>query len=245
MTFCHGQNLRLAHGPKKALSIQPFDVAFPSGKLTALVGRNGSGKTTFLRAILGERVLASGEIHLEGLSRPTTSCSPRELSKAVAIVPQEHRFPSELRLVDLLRLAYLPSLGLLGRMPDENTPEIQKVLQAFGLEHLARRSLHAISTGERQKAFLARALLQKPKVLLLDEPTNHLDPGAIFDFWETLTKMRTAIPFEVVVATHDLPFVKRYAQWVCALETGNPCFQGEPEAFFTRGIPSRLFGGTL
>ena len=104
--------------------------------------------------------------------------------------------------------------------------------------------MDGISSGERQKAFLARAVLQNPKVLFLDEPTNHLDPFAVESFWTNLLSARRKNSFEVLVTTHDLEFIRAHADWVYALSQGKPVFDGETKSFFERDWPKKIYSCT-
>jgi len=203
--------LRIEPGTQLAFAQHPLcDVVleFPRGKLIALIGRNGAGKTTLLRALLGEPVLSTGKLSLPG----------------VAFVPQEHLYPPDLVVRGLLGLAFLPKLGWFRHLQPQDCAAIEEALVGFGLVPLADRSLKALSSGERQRVFLARAVLQQPKVLLLDEPTNHLDPAAVRGFWELLLEKRRGASFDVVASTHDLAFVQGHADWVCGLEKGRAVF---------------------
>ncbi len=221
---------------------EPISLELPSGKVTALIGRNGAGKTTLLRAVLGERALASGDIRIGDSS--ISSLSPRDFARSVAFVPQEHVYPADMKLADMLALAFLPRLGMLKSPSEKDLGEVTGMLHAFSLSKLAERPLKRLSTGERQRAFLARALLQQPKLLLLDEPTNHLDPAAVGAFWESLVAKRKELGFDVLVSTHDLGFVKKHCGWVCALEAGKVAYSGETSDFFSSGVVEKLFSAT-
>ena len=245
LSFCRGENLRLGHSKKLEVTSQPLSFAFPKSALTALVGANGAGKTTLLKAIAGEDVLLDGSIWLADEKRALNQLDPQTLAQTVAVVPQEHVFPADLLVIDLLRLAALPKVGIFGKLPARVDPEIVEIIAALNLSALALRPLRRLSTGERQRAFLARALLQHPKILVLDEPTNHLDPGGIFSFWNLLEEQRRKRQIEVIVTTHDLAFVQQFAQWVLAIKSGRVVYEGNSETFFKREIPTILYGQTL
>lgn len=224
---CRGEKVVLGYRRRWALSPQPWDFAFPMGKATAIIGPNGAGKTTLIRAILGEHTLISGEIFLPNFPKQVRLLSPRELSEVVAFVPQEHVYPFDLTVFDLMKLAYLKRAGIFGRLPRDDDTEIGAVIGALSLGHLKERPLKRLSSGERQRAFLARALLQKPRLLLLDEPTNHLDPGGKEKFFEALVKEKERSGFDIILITHDLEVVRKYCDWVCALRAGRGVLSGE------------------
>ena len=103
MNFFQAEKLRLAH-----LGLE-ITAALPEGQFVALLGPNGIGKTTLLRTLIGEEKIREGELRL--FERPIFEISPQELSTTVAYVPQDHEYPMHLRVVDLLRYAFLPSTG--------------------------------------------------------------------------------------------------------------------------------------
>jgi iron complex transport system ATP-binding protein len=236
-TFIRGEGIVLGFG-KRALAEKAWDFSFPSGKPIALVGRNGAGKTTLLRALLGERTLLRGQVYLWG--------EPRERVKhhgQIGFVAQEPVLPAHLVARDVLALAFLAELGNFGRAQALHRERVDRALEDFGITSLAERRVGSLSTGERQRIALARALLQRPKLLLLDEPTNHLDPEARYRFWETLLRESTRGGCDVVVSSHDLEMVRQHAGWICALANGSPLYVGESESFWRGDLPSKLFGG--
>ena len=111
------------------------------------------------------------------------------------------------------------------------------------MSHLSEKKLGKLSTGERQRLFLARALLQDPALLLLDEPTNHLDPSGVIEFWKRLMARKDGKT--IVVSTHDLSFVKSCAHEVIALEKGRVVFVGPKERFLQEGVIEKVFGANV
>lgn len=173
---------------------QPLNFEFKRGKVNLLVGKNGAGKTTLLRALLREPVVKSGKVEFP----PTESLS---------YLPQEPIFPDHLKVRDLLRLAFLGRTDLFGRLPKSAEENIDRELDWFGLTPLKDRPLGELSSGERQKAFLARTLLQPAQVILLDEPTNHLDADITDRFWERIAEL-PGRGVEVIASTHDREIIR-------------------------------------
>lgn len=225
-----------------AENVAGLSFALPQGKLVALLGRNGAGKTTLLRRLLGDFDKPTGVIRLGHEMKDTREISAADLAHLVAFVPQEHTFPGDIKLGDLLRLAYLPRMGWWGKLPVGAEEEIKESLARFRLAPLAGRRLRHLSTGERQRAFLARAILQKTELLFLDEPTNHLDPAGSAEFWEILDGERKRRGLHGVISTHDLSFVKKHCDWVLALEEGRLLYEGSAEKFWRGGHLERVYG---
>jgi iron complex transport system ATP-binding protein len=163
------------------------------------------------------------------------------LANQIAFVAQEQQLPGHLRLTDMLSLAFLPALGWFGRLQAEDRERISRMLSVFGMSALADKPVGGMSTGERQRAALARALLQRPRLLLLDEPTNHLDPEAKHRFWETLLAGVREGGCDVIVSSHDLERVRRHARWICALADGQIVYSGPADGFWSRDVRARAF----
>ncbi|MCB0417642.1 MAG: ABC transporter ATP-binding protein [Bdellovibrionaceae bacterium] len=233
MNFFQAEKLRLAH-----LGLE-ITAALPEGQFVALLGPNGIGKTTLLRTLIGEEKIREGELRL--FERPIFEISPQELSTTVAYVPQDHEYPMHLRVVDLLRYAFLPSTGWFRPLPPEDDPRILRIAEGFELSGLCGRALGNLSTGERQRAFLARACLQTPKCLLLDEPTNHLDPGGVKRFWTLLREAHAQAHFSVLMSTHELSMVREYCDWVLAIGSAGVVYCGKAAEFFQSPLSETLY----
>lgn len=212
----------------------PLDLGFTRSGVTALIGRNGTGKSTFLKALLGESVLLGGELRLFG--------QPAALAEGIAYVAQEPQYPGQLRLQDALHLAFLKEWGWWGRLSPEQRREAEMISEMFALRPLLSRPLARLSPGERQRAFLARALLQKPRLLLLDEPTNHLDPEARHFFWSALEGVLIERPCEVLVSTHDLDFARKRGNAVVAFRREGVEYFPRPLDFWNLENIARVFG---
>lgn len=239
--FLVGNGVRLAAGGS-ALGMETFDFSFPKGKLTVLMGRNGAGKTTLFQSLLTPTARLAGEIQVHPPGKDVHALSNEEIARTFAFVPQEQPYPADLLTRNYLELAFLPRQGLFGRLPSDAGEAISRAVAELGLLEVADRPLGKISSGERQRAFLARALLQQPRVLLLDEPTNHLDPAGQASFWSSLLSARKRLAMEIVVSTHDLSFTQAHAEYLVAM-AGGKIIETAPGKEFTR-LRDRLFGAT-
>lgn len=238
--FCTIESVVLGYAGQ-TITPSPMTMSFPKDKLVALVGPNGSGKTTLLNAILGEQVLRDGDIFLGDAGLSVQKCKASDLPELIAFVPQEHVYPHDLQVGRLMELAFIPKMGLFGGLPAGALENINRTLKGFGLEKYRNSALRSLSSGERQRAFLARALLQNAQILILDEPTNHLDPGAVHRFWKQLLDSRSTNRGDIIVSTHDLGFVKNQSDWVCALQNGAVVFNGPTTQFEEQRISDKLF----
>ncbi|MEO5640348.1 MAG: ABC transporter ATP-binding protein [Sphingomicrobium sp.] len=202
-----------ATGLALAARLSPTDFASPGGELIALVGPNGGGKTSLLRALAGVEA-AAGAVAVGGEELDRVGEARRRLLVALLPASREVAWPIAVR--DVI------ALGLRASDPKR----VEELIAAFELEPLANRSIGAISTGERARALMARALAARPRLLLLDEPLANLDP-----YWvlRTLELLRAAASegATVMVALHDLAQIERFDR-LLLLKDGQVKADGTP-----------------
>jgi energy-coupling factor transport system ATP-binding protein len=200
-------------------ALRDVDFSVSKGEIVGLLGRNGAGKSTFLRCLMGLLSPESGEICLDGKLVKGTSVS--ELAKTIAYVPQ---WPSALLFANSL-LEELTFTLKNHRL--EETPPIppHTLLEQFGLQGVANQYPRDLSAGQRQRAALASVLVTKPKVVLLDEPTLGMDPISKNDLADLLERWKKD-GASMIVATHDVEFAAAIADRVVILDDGEVIAQG-------------------
>ena len=207
-----------------------FDVA--AGELVSLVGRNGAGKTTSLRTIMGFRRPASGAIELEGES--IAALRPFEIARrGIGFAPEESEVFGELTVAENIAM---PTWISSGSRPAQ--ARIEEAYRVFpGLERLRGRGGHALSGGERKMVSIARALALGPKMLLLDEPTEGLSPVIVPSIVAGLMAIR-ASGHAVFMAESNIHHVPEFTDRLYVIERGEIIFAGAPqEATATRRSP--------
>jgi len=188
--------------------LESVSAGLPAGA-TAIVGPSGSGKSTLLRLLNRLADPDSGEIAYR--ERPLGEYEPLALRREVALVPQ---LPALLEGTVESNLRY--AAGLAGREPD-----VSRALRLAGLgAEFAERDVGRLSVGEQQRAMLARALAQEPRVLLLDEPTSALDHAARDAIEAALVELRRELEISFVLVSHDPEQARRLAEWVVRIESG-------------------------
>lgn len=148
------------------------------GEVVAILGPNGTGKSTFIKCLVRILELRSGSISLDG--KDMSEYSREEWARRIAYVPQMHDVMFPFTVFDYILLGRAPHLGMHQRPGDLDRQKAHAAAVRIGIEHLLHRSVTEISGGERQMCVIARALTQEPDVLVLDEPTSHLDYGNQF-----------------------------------------------------------------
>ena len=188
--------------------LDALSAGIPEGS-TAIVGPSGAGKSTLLRLL--NRLADPDRGEIDYRSRPLTAYEPLALRREVALVPQ---LPALLAGTVESNLRYAAELA-------GETLETERTLALAGLDpSFAERDVKKLSVGEQQRAMLARALAQRPRVLLLDEPTSALDHAARDTIEAALAQLRRELEISVVLVSHDLEQARRLSDWVLRLEAG-------------------------
>ena len=150
-----------------------MDFTLYRGELTALLGTNGTGKSTLLRTMSATQPYLRGNILLNG--RELSSYNERELARHIGVVFTERYMAGGLRVHELVALGRYPYTGFFGRLDENDRLITEAVMEQVGISHKRDTYLSQLSDGERQKAFIAKALAQESDVILLNEPTAFLD----------------------------------------------------------------------
>ena len=228
----------LAAGYGETPVLSGVSLQLEAGEAWVVLGPNGAGKSTLVRAVMGLLSPAAGTVEVCGLPVPGTSS--RELAKVAAWVPQvmdDATGFSGLEVALMGRAPHLSAWGLPGKRDEESA---LAVMRELGVEHLAARPLAEVSGGERRRVWLARALVQAPKLLVLDEPTAFLD---IRHQVETLraVKRRLAQGLGVLAVLHDGNLAMHVATHVLLLKDGRSVAQGPVAEVLTAERLSTLF----
>ncbi len=229
--FC---DVTLRLGGRDMLAGVNLDIA--TGEFIGVLGPNGCGKTTLMRAILGLTPARSGSIRV--LGRPATRGNP-----AIGYMPQSRTAVGNLRLSgrDFVAAVFaghrlgLPFQGKAGRA------EVDRVLGLVGACQLARRPLAELSGGEHQRLLLAQALIGRPQLLLLDEPLVNLDPHYQGDMVALTKSLRAELGVTVLFSAHELNPLLGAIDRVLYLGQGQAAL-GAVEEVITGPVLSRLYG---
>ena len=205
----------------------------------ALVGPNAAGKSTLLSGIAGLLPLSAGVIRLGG--RSLTTFSSREIARAVALVVALQEGAPRISVRESTELGRYPHTGPFQGLSEHDHEAISRAIAETGLQELSDRSLGSLSAGERQRALVARALAQEPKLLLLDEPSAHLDIGHGLDLFALLTTIASR-GVAIVAVIHDLVAAAQWASRTVVLHEGRIVDDGPPEAVMRGESLGRAFG---
>ena len=222
--------------------VDRVDLAFDEGGWVALIGPNGAGKTTLLRAI-ARLVPFSGSIELEG--RPTAAMRRSELSRLIAVVPQDPSTPAWMTVGEYVLLGRTPHLGALAKEGRRDLEAAARALERLDLSGFDERPLGTLSGGEKQRVVVARALAQEARIILLDEPTAALDIGHQQQALDLLDVLRGESGLTLVAAMHDLTLAAQYAERMVLLDSGRIVADGVPQDVLTEATIARHYGASI
>lgn len=209
------QNLSI--GYKGRTLLKEVNATFNKSTLTSLIGRNGTGKSTLLRAIAGLNPHYSGSILLD--NHDIHSLSAIALAKTLAFVStQRTRIPS-MRCVDAVAMGRAPYTNWIGRMRKEDEKIVMRSLSDVGMESFAHRTLDTMSDGECQRVMIARALAQDTPIILLDEPTGFLDMPSRYDLVDLLGRLAHDQGKCILFSTHELDIATQKCDYVAMIDT--------------------------
>jgi iron complex transport system ATP-binding protein len=233
-----GLSLGYFHQKIKRSVVSDLDFELNSGELTCLLGPNGVGKSTLIRAILGQIHPWKGSIQLDAQS--ISRFSPEELAKRIAVVLTDPIFPGNMTVGQLVALGRTPHTGWSGKLNQADREVVEKALSDTKITYLRDERLSEISDGQRQKAMIARALAQDGQVMILDEPTAHLDLVNRFEIMSLLRDIAHMQQKAILVVTHDLDIAIETADRFWLLNCGTPLISGQPEDLILSGQINQL-----
>ena len=228
-------NLQVARSGKQILD--GINLRLIPHTLTALVGKNGCGKSTLVSCI-NQITPYRGEIHFSG--RDLALMPPRERASLIAYLPQALKSP-HITTEELIAMGRSPYLDIGRHMTPHDKEMVEKAIHAIGIEKLIGRYVDTLSGGERQKVYLAMTIAQDTRLLVLDEPTTYMDMAYEHAFLAMLDTMKHKNKKTLLVVMHNLNQAVRYADQLAVLDDGKIVFHGPTEECLRSGILERVF----
>jgi urea transport system ATP-binding protein len=224
-------DLSLHYGASQALRGVTFSA--PSGEITCVLGRNGVGKTSLLRAIIGHRPISGGSIRFAG--QEISGLKPYDrVALGIAYVPQGREIFPLLSVRENLETGFAPLARRARRLPDE-------VFDLFPvLKTMLNRRGGDLSGGQQQQLAIARALVTRPKLLVLDEPTEGIQPSIIKDIGRAVAYLREKGGMSILLVEQYFEFARELADRFIVMERGEIVEAGERAALEGDAVRRRL-----
>ena len=220
--------------------LRGVDLHVEAGEFVGIIGPNGSGKTTVLRALGGVIKPAKGEVRFEG--RAVSEISRVELAKRMACLTQTVNVNLPFTVRQVVLLGRNPHLKRFQRISQRDEQIAAAAMIDAAVADLADKMVTEISAGELQRVFIAMALTQQPDLLMLDEPTSHLDIAHQVRVYELLSRLHRQRKLTVVVVSHDLNLAAEYCQKLVLLNAGQVACTGSAQEVIRKEILEEVYG---
>ena len=229
-------HIKLAYGRRTL--IEDATALLHEGSITALLGRNGTGKSTLLRAMASLGSVQEGAILYGG--RPLAELSSVELAQSIAFVNTERVDVEAMTARELVALGRAPYTDWMGRLTAEDCAVVARAIEVVGIEELADRYVDTLSDGECQRVMIARALAQATPIILLDEPTSFLDMPNRYELCHLLADLAHKENKCIIFSTHELDIAKSVCDTIALIDS--PALHHYPtEEMINSGYIEKLF----
>ncbi len=227
-------------GYQRSLVVENMTLEARHGEMLGLVGPNGCGKSTIIKALSRVILPHSGSIFV---NERNISRIPRiELARLLGVVPQIPLLPSTFTAFEIVLMGRNPHLGLLQHEGPKDMAIVWEAMGKTSTQHLAKRRIGQLSGGEIQSVVIARVLAQQTEAVLLDEPTANLDIGRQIEILDLIKGLCHKKGFTVVIALHDLNLAAQYCDRLILIYKGRIHCQGKPGEVITAENIVRVYG---
>jgi len=210
------------------------------GEFVGIIGPNGAGKSTLLRLINRTLPLREGAITVFG--RDLESYSTTALARRVASVQAETTVPYEFSVREIAAMGRSPHLSSWKRPSGDDDAIVDEALETADITRFSSRPIQSLSSGERQRAFIAQALVQRPSLLLLDEPTAHLDLNHQVEIMRMLTRLNRHAGLTIMLVSHDIILAAEFCSRIILMDNGAIQAAGIPGEVITAERLSAVYG---
>jgi iron complex transport system ATP-binding protein len=230
---------RLTLGYQRTTVTQDLDVHIPDASFTVLVGANGCGKSTVLRALARALEPQGGAVFLDGAAM--SSLPAKKVARQLGLLPQGPVAPDGITVADLVARGRYPHQRLLRQWSKADDVAVAEAMAATHVGELADRYVDELSGGQRQRVWLALALAQQTSIMLLDEPTTFLDIAHQVDVLDLCSELHAG-GRTLVAVLHDLNLACRYATHLIAMADGAIVAHGAPADIVDAALVEKVFG---
>ena len=223
---------------EKIVIAENLNLNFEAGKLIALIGANGIGKSTLLRTLTGIQKPLNGNVFLN--EKDIHDYEPLDLAQNLSLVLTEKLPSSNLTVFELIALGRQPYTNWLGKLSEDDLQKVNHAMALTQIAHLASKKHYEISDGQLQKVLVARALAQDTPLIILDEPTTHLDLLHKVAVFKLLKKLSQETNKCILFSTHDIDLAIQLSDEMIVM-TEETVVQDQPCNLISKGVFNTLF----
>lgn len=216
-----------------------MDLSIENGTLVALLGSNGTGKSTLLKCIAKLLTPTKGRVWIENLD--ITLKHESEIARLRSIVLSDRVYPFNMKVEELIALGRYPYTNPLSTFDAKDLQIIQDSAEMMGVRDLLDRKFSELSDGQKQKVLIARALAQEPRILILDEPATHLDAKSKVEILLKIRSLAKSKKIAIMASLHEIELAFRIADRVFVLDEGRIRTAGSPESILNEQEVSKIY----
>ncbi len=237
-TIIECREVSFSYGAEETL--RDINLSAGKGKMVGLLGANGAGKSTLLKILTGILKPQKGSVLFD--EKPLQGYDRREIAKRIAYIPQDPVFAFPFTVSEVILMGRAPYIGRFEFERERDLDAARRAMETVGISHLGDRLITETSSGERQLASIARALVQEPRVMMLDEPATFLDIKHRSEIMTLLSKLRDEHEILIIAATHDVFTALFYFDQIIMIKNGSVFADGSADAVINRENLSSLYG---
>lgn len=227
-------------------ALRKINLSFEKGEFVCVLGRSGSGKSTFIRTLNGLQPLTKGTINILGKHLQTLNKKEQRLLRTnIGMIFQHFHLIPRLTVKQNVLTGIFGRKkvyeNLLGIFSAEEKKAAEQYLQEVELLPFANRKVEQLSGGQKQRVAIARAMVQEPEILLGDEPVASLDPSTAQSIFNILRTIHDEKELISIINVHDVQLAKKFATRIIGLNKGNLVYDGKPEEFNDE-VYERIYG---
>lgn len=219
--------------------VRDFSFHVNQGEIVSIIGPNGSGKSTLLKAIARNIPYHEGSVEFDGTN--LKSMNAKQVARKMCMLSQKNQAPSDMTVIDLVSYGRYPHKRWFEKLNNEDMEIVHWALEKTHLTMYKDRTVASLSGGESQRAWIAMALAQRPKVLLLDEPTTYLDISHQHEVLELVRELNQDMGMTVVMVLHDLNQASYYSDNIIVVQAGEKVMSGTPNEVMTKDMIRQVY----